>query len=286
MLQTTLSIIKVLLALFKWPMIILICAIGVFMLDVMVWYVFFYFHGQRINRGSVRHLRKRNLLLRIFYDAPRQYTQDLFDMEPDFFEPQGLIIFTGTQGSGKTSALMQQAIDYKDSYPECKCISNTSFVYQDDALKHWYELVTYKNGHKGVVVIMDELQNWFSSNASRNFPPEMLSVITQNRKNRRVILGTAQNFYLLAKPIRGQTSEIRECHTLAGVLTIVVRRQPIIDDSGDVKELKYRGVYFFAHTPRLRESYDTYAVIENLSAEGFHDNPFLKEKNLIFPGGK
>ena len=45
-----------------------------------------------------------------------------------------------------------------------------------------------KNGINGVIVVMDELQNWFSSNDSKNFPPEMLSVITQNRKNRRMVL--------------------------------------------------------------------------------------------------
>lgn len=60
-------------------------------------------------------------------------------------------------------------------------------------------LINYKNGIKGVIVLMDELQNWFSSNDSKNFPPEMLQVITQNRKNRRVILGTVKTFIYCLK---------------------------------------------------------------------------------------
>lgn len=75
-------------------------------------------------------------------------------------------------------------------------------------------LMSYKNGIQGVIVSIDELQNWFSSNDSKNFPPEMLEVITQNRKNRRIILGTSQNFYLLAKAIRSQATEVRRCSTL------------------------------------------------------------------------
>lgn len=277
MINAFITMLKILLDFIKWPLIAIFVFIGIFYLDCLFWYFWEYFHGRRVNRGSVQTILKRNALVKIFYDAPRQYVRDLYDMKPDFFKPQGLVIFTGMQGSGKTSALMQYATELKDTYPKAKCISNTKFKYQDAPLKHWMQLVNYKNEHKGVIVIMDELQNWFSSNQSRNFPPEMLSVITQNRKNRRVILGTAQNFYLLAKAIRSQCTEIRQCLTLAGVLTIVVKREPIVDNDGDVKEMKYRGMYFFVHSPRLRDSYDTYAVIENMAKSGFHDNPLIKD---------
>ena len=130
-------------------------------------------------------------------------------------------------------------------------------------------------------MIMDELQNWFGSNQSRNFPPEMLGVITQNRKNRRVILGTAQNFYLLAKAIRSQCTEIRQCVTLAGVLTIVIKREPIIDNDGDVKDLKYRGMYFFVHSERLRNSYDTWSVVDALSSSGFQEVSNSGDRDVI-----
>lgn len=277
MLQVGFSIIKMILSVLKWPLIFLIALIIVFYLDCMFWYFLRYAKGDRVNRGSIRKLKKRSVLVRLFVDAPRQYVRDLFNRKPDFFQPQGLIVFTGRQGYGKSAAMMQYATDLIDQYPLAKCLSNTAFKYQTKSLRHWKQLVDYKNGSKGVIVIMDELQNWFSSNQSRNFPPEMLSVITQNRKNRRVILGTAQNFYLLAKPIRSQCTEIRQCMTFAGVVTVVMRCEPIVDNDGDVKEMKYRGMYFFVHSPRLRESYDTYAVIDSLSAAGFHDNPFLNE---------
>ena len=267
-------------ALFKIPVIAAFIFIGYYVVAVLFWYSLRFLKGDRVNRGSVKRIKKRSLFLRLLWDAPRRYVDDVYNRKPDFFQPQGLIIFTGRQGNGKTTALMQYAIDLLDTYPKAKCLSNTKFAYQDEELKHWKQLVDYKNEHKGIVVIMDELQNWFGSNQSRNFPPEMLGVITQNRKNRRVILGTAQNFYLLAKAIRSQCTEIRQCTTLAGVLTIVVRREPIIDNDGEVKDLKYRGMYCFVHSPRLRNSYDTWSVVDALSNSGFKEADSSQDRDI------
>lgn len=289
MLGMFIKIFDAVLSIFKIPVIAVFGIIGYYILAVMFWCAVRWLKGGRIRRGSVRRIRTRSLFLRLFWDAPRRYADDLYQREPDFFRPQGLIIFTGRQGNGKTSALMQHAISLLDAYPLAKCLSNTKFAYQDEKLSHWRQLVDYKNGNKGIVVIMDELQNWFGSNQSRNFPPEMLGVITQNRKNRRVILGTAQNFYLLAKAIRSQCTEIRQCFTLAGVLTVVIRREPVIDSDGEVKELKYRGMYSFVHSDRLRGSYDTWSVVDALSASGFQESNSSVDGGLVVkvqPSGK
>lgn len=277
MFDAAVSMMKILFVCLKWPLLIFGALILVFVLDVLFWYCVGLVKGQRVDRGSIRKLPRRSALLRIFYDAPRRYVQDIFSQKPDFFRPQGLVVFTGRQGNGKTSSAIQYALQLHDCYPAAKIISNTKVNFADADLKHWKQLVSYKNSHKGVIVIMDELQNWFSSNQSRNFPPEMLSVITQNRKNRRVILGTAQNFYLLAKAIRSQTTEVRQCFTFAGVLTVVIRREPIVDNDGDVKDMKYRGMYFYVHSDRLRCAYDTWATVEALSKAGFTQNPFLSQ---------
>lgn len=281
MFDTFVQLMDVFLSIFKIPFIAAFIFIGYYIVAVFFWYFVRWCKGDRVQRGSVQKLKQRSILVRLLWDAPRRYVDDIYKRQPDFFRPQGLIIFTGRQGNGKTTALMQYAIDLLDTYPKAKCLSNTKFAYQDEKLMHWKQLVDYKNEHKGIVVIMDELQNWFGSNQSRNFPPEMLGVITQNRKNRRVILGTAQNFYLLAKAIRSQCTEIRQCVTLAGVLTIVIKREPIIDNDGDVKDLKYRGMYFFVHSERLRNSYDTWSVVNALSESGFQEVSNSGDRDVI-----
>ena len=258
-----------LLNIIKYPLLFLLCLYLMFLMLYGIFLVIEYHKGRRPNPTSVKHVHRPNLFYSLFVLTPKQMVEDFLNRPSDFFKPQGLIIFTGRQGRGKTVAMAEYIHYLQSCYPKSKCITNFDFEQQNDALIHWKQLTDYKNAHMGVIVGMDELQNWFSCNQSKNFPPEMLGVITQNRKNRRVILGTSQNFYLLAKAIRSQATEVRECMTLAGCFTFVRCREPILDDKGDVKEWKARGWYWFTHTPKIRNSYDTYKVIESLSESGF-----------------
>ena len=61
----------------------------------------------------------------------------------------------------------------------------------------------------------------------------------------------------------------------------MVRREPIIDNDGDVKELKYRGMYCFVHSDRLRNSYDTWSVVDALSESGFQENNSISEDRVV-----
>lgn len=236
--------------------------------------VFFFIHRKEFQlkpHSSITVIKQPNFLKKLFILAPAQVVRDLLNRPPDFFKPQGLIIFEGRQGSGKTSTMTREIMLLQQQYPKCKVITNFGYTKQDDELKHWKQLITYKNGYMGVIVGMDELQNWFSSKQSATFPPEMLSVVTQNRKNRRVIFGTAQNFYMLAKDIRTQCTELRSCLTLLGCITIVHRRQPVTNSAGEVEKLRHLGWYWYVHSSEQRESYDTWKAIESLAVSGFKD---------------
>lgn len=282
MLSAFWSLIEVFVEFLKYPFYITCICILLIIISCSIFYIKGLFEGKRIPKGSRRRLRKPSLLKKIFILMPKQFIEDLFTRPADFFTYQGLIIFEGRQGSGKTISMVQFMKDMQYEYPEAKCTTNLAYTDENKPLKTWTMLIDYKNGHKGVIVAMDELQNWFSSNDSKNFPPEMLSVITQNRKNRRIILGTSQNFYLLAKAIRSQATEVRRCATYFGCLTVVRRLEPILDSEGNVVEWKKRGIYCFVHDKELRESYNTWKVIENLKQSGFKDNTISDNNTNIY----
>ena len=273
MLQVFFNMLKVIVSILKYPLYFLFIVTALFTFLCSINIVIGFAKGKRFKKGSHNVVKKKSFLRRLLIDMPHQFVEDLFDREPDFFRYQGLIIFEGRQGSGKTMSMVEFIMRMQKEYPLSKTTTNFGLTSQDKPLKDWRMLTNYKNGIKGVIVGMDELQNWFSSNDSRNFPPEMLSIITQNRKNRRIILGTSQNFYLLSKAIRSQATEVRRCSTLFGCLTIVKRLEPFLDSDGNVKEWKNRGMYFFVHNKELREAYDTYKVIENLTKSGFKEQP-------------
>lgn len=274
------SIFKILFSLIIWlkyPIYVFITIILLFYILVGLNVIIGLIRGKRFKKGKHNKIKKSSFLKKVFIELPKQFSIDLFNRDPEFFRYQGLIIFEGRQGSGKTSSMIQFAKQMQEEYPKAKCLSNLNYTKQDIELDDWRKLVEFKNGKYGVIAIMDELQNWFSSNQSKDFPPEMLQTITQNRKNRRIILGTAQNFYLLAKPLRTQCTEVRRCTTLLGCLTIVRRLEPILDSEGNVAEWKKRGIYFYVHDEDLRNSYDTYHVIKSLTKSGFKEQQFLPD---------
>lgn len=265
------NIVKMIVSVLKIPFYALIIVIALFSVLISINIVFGLSHGKRFKKGQHNIVKKPGFFKRIFIDFPKQFTNDLFEKDPEFFKYQGLIIFEGRQGSGKTMSMVEFIMRMQQEYPLAKITTNFGLSSQDTELKSWKTLIDYKNGKRGVIVGMDELQNWFSSNDSKNFPPEMLGIITQNRKNRRIILGTSQNFYLLAKAIRSQATEVRRCATFFGCLTVVKRVEPILDSEGNVQDWKNRGMYFFVHNSKLRNAYDTYKVIENLRKSGFKE---------------
>lgn len=263
----------VILRLMRYPLYAL--ALFLALIGVMCLFFAVYYRKDFKARGKSDFvpLSKRPLLLKIFWDAPKQFIYDLSHRPLNFFPVHGLIIFEGRQGSGKTSSMVHYIHELQFQYPHCKTITNFDYKDQETPLVDWRQLITYKNGYEGVIVGIDELQNWFSSKQSANFPPEMLSVVTQNRKNRRVILGTAQNFYMVAKDIRSQCTELRRCITIGGVFTIVHRLRPIVNSEGAVEKFDNLGWYCWVHNQSERESYDTYKAIESLSKSGFQEKP-------------
>ena len=281
MLEMIVNLLKGFFNLLKYPIFFCITVYLIIMFLVVVNLIIMYKKGKRFKKGTHVRLKKKGILRRLFLDAPYMIARDMIEHDPDFFKYQGMYIFTGRQGKGKTIAMAEFTRRMQLEFPKAKVMTNYDYMYQDAELGHWKDMVNYENGIQGVIVCMDETQNWFSSNDSRNFPPEMLQEITQNRKQRRIILGTAQCFVRLAKPIREQTTIVCECITLLRCITIVRRREPILDSEGNVTEYKNRGMYFFVHTPELRQSYDTWKTIKKLVKSGFQEKDYMVQNGIV-----
>lgn len=265
---------------FKYPIIFVGILFALWLLSAAAFIIVGLCKGRRFKRGEHKKVKRSNVLKQVFLEAPRMYVDDLFSQDPDFFQYQGLVIYTGRQGQGKTVSMVRDIMLMQKEYPRSKCITNLSYAREDATLSDWRQLISYKNGIYGVIVGIDEIQNWFSSKQSKDFPPEMFEVVTQNRKNRRIIMATTQNFYQPAKDIRAQCTEVRKCFTVLGVWTIVHAVRPILDSQGDVKEWKNIRWYSFAHTHEIREAYDTYKVIESLMKSGFQEKAASADVNV------
>lgn len=235
------------------------------------WFCNYYFvKGMKFQKGEHKKIKKRSFIKRLLIDFPKRFWLDSFARKPDEFRPYGVHVFCGEQGAGKTVALTQFLLNYQKEYPLLKVKTNYGYKYEDGEITHWKDLIHSNNGIYGEIDVLDEIQNWFNSMQSKDFPPEMMTEITQQRKQRKIIVGTAQVFSRIAKPIREQIQFIYKPITVFGCLTIVRKYKPKLSSSdGNMDGLKLRGCYFFVHSAELRDSFDTYKKIEKMSLEGF-----------------
>ena len=244
-----------------------------FVLSGFVFFLIHTFKGERIPKseyGTYRHMNHGSFFKRLFVQFPKAFINDLFNRDPDFFKPYGVHMIAGKQGSGKTVTVTYLLLKYKDMYPQLRIKTNFNYRYEDGAIEHWKDLVNSNNGTFGEIDVIDEIQNWFSSMQSKDFPPEMLTEITQQRKQRKMIICTSQVFGRVGKPIREQVFYLYEPLTLFGCLTIVRKYEPVISAvDGLADKKKFKGIFFFVHNKRVRESFDTYKKVEKLSKDGF-----------------
>lgn len=229
-------------------------------------------HGYTFPRRKYPSVwRSDNLLKKLFWLFPIAVVNDLFHRNPDAFpmDYTGLVIFEGKQGSGKSVGAVYYMDMLKKKYPKLSIMSNIHLSMSDYHLDDWHDIVFKNNGEYGQVVFLDEIQNYFNSMESKNFPPEMLQEVCQQRKQRKTIIGTTQVFGRVAKPIREQVSILVRPRTILGCLTILSMYDPSMDTDGQITKMRRIKTHVFVHTPYLRDAYDTFEKVERHALYGF-----------------
>lgn len=263
------NIVKVFIEFFSF--LIFPCVILVLIFSVLVIYWYLYFRVIKKIKQKPRTIRYKNVPVykRLFYQFPRQLAYDFITQDPDAFGEFGIHMFCGEQGSGKTITLVYLLEKWRMMYPKLEIYTNMEYLHQNGTLEHWQDLLAHNNGIFGVVNVIDELQTWFSSAESKDVPPSMLGEISQQRKQKKAILGTAQVFGRIAKPFREQVHYVYLPKTYFNCFTIVRKAKAIDYDSEKGSFKKWKGFFFFVHTKELRESYDTFKRISKYGEQEF-----------------
>lgn len=192
-------------------------------------------------------------------------------LNPDLFTPYGLTMYCGRQGDGKTTAMIEQLERYRERFPKAIILTNFGYIHETQPFTSWNDLLNIRNGDEGVIFAIDEIQNEFSTTASKNFPESLLSEITQQRKQKIKILSTSQVFRRVAKPLREQTYEVVECKTILGRWTFTKcfdadDYNEMLDSNNPDMKYKIRRKYRrnFVQDNKLRELFDSYAKVERI----------------------
>lgn len=193
-----------------------------------------------------------------------------------FFKPFGLTVFVGRQGDGKTISMVECLDNLKKKYPDCLVITNFDYINQDFAFTNWKQFLEIRNDTKGVIFAIDELQNEYNCNSWKDFPEELLSVVTMQRKQRIKILATTQVFTRVVKQLREQCYEVVECKTLLGRWTMQKCYDAddyncLVDNPDPKRKFKTRKKwrYSFIQSNYIRNLFDSYAVVESIKQKEF-----------------
>ena len=144
---------------------------------------------------------------------------------PTYFQPDGLIIFCGPQGSGKTISAVQYVKTLMHIYPKALLCTNVE-IFDLTPLERMrtveyqgiQSLNELENGENGIIYFIDEIHLEWNSLESSNISIEEMTEFAQQRKQRKHIVGTSQIYGRMAKPIREQIKNIVLCKSYFGMM--------------------------------------------------------------------
>lgn len=200
-----------------------------------------------------------------------RYKRSFWANNPQYFAPDGLTVFIGAQGSGKTLSAVNYVYRLLEAYPSCHLVTNLElrdYPFDGERVFPFFDnddFARYNNSDKGVIFLVDEIQLYLNSLESKNINLDVVAQLAQQRKQRKHIVCTSQLFGRLAKPLREQFNSIVVCKNLLGFIQInyLILRDSItdMDGSGQTVEGKVGDRFVWFHSPDMYGRYNTYSVI-------------------------
>lgn len=188
----------------------------------------------------------------------------------------GIYGFFGLPGRGKTMSMCKYLDNMRKKYGD-KILIMTNFNYRDQDIefKTWKQLLLKYD--KPLIVAWDEIQNEFNSRDFKSFPIQLLTQLTQVRKGNGIqILYTAQRWHFVDKNFRSLSFGCYECQTWLGRYSFARMYDPI--DYDDLcsktdenlrRRIKDKSKMIFIQTDKLRDSYDSYKMLETAKSKKY-----------------
>ena len=154
-----------------------------------------------------------------------------------------------------------------EAYPKAIVVSNLDIKGIKNTIipfESYEQIKTVTNGIYGVIFFIDEIYTLWNSLESKEIPISEMACFSQMRKDRRVIIGTAQVRSRIAKPIREQLQYIIDCDNYFGLLQVNTILEPTGTESIDGQDCEIICKKYWFHSPKLYNSYDTLFKIEKV----------------------
>lgn len=180
----------------------------------------------------------------------------------------GINVFCGPQGSGKSLSMIHYAKKIIKDYPKAIIVTNIDlqFEVKNEVIKYTgFEDFKRENGIYGVIYILDEVHLILNSLESKGVPLSIIVELSQQRKQRKLILGTSQVYSRMAKPLREQIKSVIICKNYFSLFQFNYLINAFETEEGSDGKLKYSKLKtsFFFHSKEDYKAYDTYKKMDN-----------------------
>lgn len=192
--------------------------------------------------------------------------------EWEIFNGFGLHIWVGLFGKGKTISMVEYAYRLAKQYPRLNIYTNIN-LYGFPNPERIKPLVSYMdivNAPGDSIFILDEISTLFQSRSWANFPMPLLSQLLQVRKNKKMILATAQRFSHVDKLIRDVTYSVIDCNCYFKRYNTCNWYLAEDWENKNVMNIPVPyGFSAFVQTDKIRSLYDTEQIIGNTQKDDF-----------------
>ena len=192
----------------------------------------------------------------------------LKNSDPDEMKCVGINIFCGPQGSGKTLSLVHYFKKIIADYPKAIVVTNIEFNFEipNQVIQYsGFKDFEIENGIYGVIYLLDEIHLILNSLESKGVPLSIIVELSQQRKQRKLILGSSQVYSRMAKPLREQIRNVIVCKNYFGIfqLNYLIDAFETSENANGKLEVKKMKTSFFFHRKEDYTNYDTHKKMAN-----------------------
>lgn len=187
---------------------------------------------------------------------------------PEEMTVTGINVFCGPQGSGKSLSMIHYFKKIIKDYPKAIVVTNIEFNFEipNEVIPYTgFQDFQIENGIYGVIYLLDEIHLILNSLESKGVPLSVIVELSQQRKQRKLILGTSQVYSRMAKPLREQIKNVIICKNYFGIFQFnyLIDAFETAENSSGKLEIKKMKTSFFFHRKEDYTNYDTYKKMAN-----------------------
>lgn len=204
----------------------------------------------------------------------------------------GIYQFVALPGQGKTLSMVAHMERARTRLGANGIYIATNFGYrhQQEEIRHWSDIIRvakYANAHHLPCIIgIDEIHTTFDASDWRSFPPELLALLSFNRKFELQFLCSSQIYERIPTKIRDIANYTVICKNVLGLDRYFIGyyfSKSDYEDHFSGKRVKATSIKTFVADDELYSLYDTLAQVDKMTEKALEEQSKKKEAfKLLF----